>query len=216
MKSLSNQRIAQILAEYSIDVDGESAFVEGIQLYIELLLRWNRSISLTTVTDPEETVRFHFGECLFGASCVPITHGRLADVGTGAGFPGLPLKMLIPALDVTLIESNAKKAVFLGEIVRRLGLDQVHIFRGRMEEFSEESALTSSSPFDFIAARALGQFDDLLAWSRAHLASAGKIVLWLGQEDLASISQKTGWDWADPVQIPGSMRRFILWGVPRS
>jgi 16S rRNA (guanine527-N7)-methyltransferase len=215
MKNLSNQQIAQILAEYSIDVDGGSALVEGIQLYIELLLRWNRSISLTTVTDPEETVRFHFGECLFGASCVPITHGRLADVGTGAGFPGLPLKMLIRPLDVTLIESNTRKAAFLGEVVRKLGIDQVHIFRGRMEELSEEPALTPSSPFDFIAARALGQFDDLLTWSRAHLASAGKIILWLGQEDVASISQKAGWDWADPVQIPGSMGRFILWGVPR-
>ena len=215
MMNLANQQIVKILAEYSVGVDGESALVKSIRAYVDLLTQWNRSISLTTITEPEDIVRFHFGESLFAATCVPITNGRLADVGTGAGFPGLPLKMLIPSLDLTLIESNAKKAAFLGEIVRKLGLDQVHIFRGRMEEFSEEPTLTPSSPFDFIAGRALGQFDEVLAWSRAHLASAGKIVLWLGQEDLASISQKPGWDWADPVKIPGSMRRFIIWGVPR-
>ena len=146
------------------------ALVAGIQSYIGLLLQWNRSISLTTVTDPEDVVRFHFGESLFAASCVPITDGRLADVGSGAGFPGLPLKMLIPSLDLTLIESNAKKAAFLAEAVRRLGLDGVHIFRGRMEEFQDGLDLISSTSFDVITARAFGQFDSLLAWSRIHLA----------------------------------------------
>ena len=211
MKRPSNQQIANILAEYSVVADSESPLVQGIQSYVGLLLQWNRSISLTAVTDPEEIVRFHFGESLFAASCVPIAGGRLADVGTGAGFPGLPLKMLIPSLDLTLIESNAKKATFLAEVVRRLGLDGVHIFRGRMDEFKGGPDLTSSR-FDVITARAFGQFEHLLAWSRPHLSDSGKIALWLGQEDVALISQKSGWGWAEPAQIPGSKRRFIVWG----
>jgi 16S rRNA (guanine527-N7)-methyltransferase len=215
MQILSNQRIAEILAEYSIIVDRESRVVEGIRSYIGLLLQWNRSISLTTVTDPEEIVRFHFGESFFAASCVPIAHGRLADVGTGAGFPSLPLRMLIPSLDITLIESNAKKAAFLAEVVRRLDLDRVRIFRGRMEEFEGEPDLTMSTPFDFITARAFGQFDSLLAWSSRHLAASGKLALWLGQGDVAAISHIGGWVWAKALPIPGSKRRFIIAGSLR-
>lgn len=209
MKKLSNRQIAKILAEYSISADSKSPLVAGIQSYVGLLLQWNRSISLTAVTDPEDVVRFHFGESLFAASRVPITGGRLADVGSGAGFPGLPLKMLISSLDLTLIESNAKKAAFLAEAVRRLGLDGAHIFRGRTEELQDPAA------FDLITARAFGQFDSLLAWSRTHLADSGKIVLWLGLEVVATISLKSGWNWGEPAQIPGSKRRFIVWGKPR-
>jgi 16S rRNA (guanine527-N7)-methyltransferase len=214
MKNLLNQQIAAILAEYSIVTEATSPLVGGIQSYLSLLLQWNRSISLTTVTDPEEIVRFHFGESLFAASSVPITVGRLADVGTGAGFPGLPLKMLVPSLDLTLIESNAKKAAFLAEVVRKLALDRVHISRSRMEDLETRDPIPAPS-FDFITARAFGQFDGLLAWSKGHLARTGKLALWLGQQDATSISQRGGWNWSAPGQIPGSDRRFILSGTPQ-
>lgn len=215
MKSISSRKIAATLQEYSVTVADKSPLVEGIQLYISILLTWNRSISLTTVTDPEDIVRFHFGESLFAASLLPIKDGRLADVGTGAGFPGLPLKMLAPSLNLTLIESNAKKAAFLAEVVRSLALDCVHIFRGRMEEFGGKLSPGSADTFDFITARALGQFENLLAWSKRHLAGAGGLILWLGQDDVASVSETGDWTWAMPVRIPGSDRRFIVSGSPR-
>jgi len=215
MKNLSNQRIAAILGEYSVATHEDSPPIASIRSYVSLLLQWNQSISLTTVTDPEEIVRFHFGESLFAASKVPITNGRLADLGTGAGFPGLPLKMLIPSVDLLLIESNVKKAAFLAEVIRRLGLQGVQIFRGRMEEFPGDSDLISASPFDFITARAFGQFDALLSWSAAHLAGAGKLILWLGSDDVVSISQNSAWVWAAPQQIPGTRQRFILSGSVR-
>jgi 16S rRNA (guanine527-N7)-methyltransferase len=215
MRTVPDRDIAAILREYSVEVASDSQLVEQVQSYVSTLLQWNRSISLTTITDPGEIVRFHFGESLFAASCVPIRGGRLADVGSGAGFPGLPLRMLVQALDLTLIESNAKKAAFLSEVVRRLALERVDIFRGRMQDFDDREERTSSRQFDFVTARALGQFDDLLAWSRDHLVATGKVVLWLGEEDVEALSGRVGWTWAAPVRIPGSERRFILTGQPQ-
>jgi 16S rRNA (guanine527-N7)-methyltransferase len=180
----------------------------SIQRYIALLLRWNKRISLTTVTDPVEVVRFHFGESLFAASAVPIRDGRLADVGSGAGFPGLALRLANSEISATLIESSVKKATFLSETVRDLKLDRVTVARSRMEDFS------SAEPgFDFVTARALGHHDELLAWASKNLSEDGRVILWLGEEDCATISRKSEWIWRDPIHIPGSKRRSLLVGA---
>ena len=172
---------------------------------------WNRKISLTTVTDPLEILRFHIGESLFAASAVPIRDGRLADVGSGAGFPGLPLRMLLPELDLTLIESNSKKAAFLAEAARTLDLDHVWVLRSRMEQVD-----SSIAPFQFTTSRALGHHDEFLAWSRSRLKEGGKVILWVGEEDAEAIRQKLGWLWRKPIHIPGSRRRCLLVGSPRA
>lgn len=181
-----------------------------IRTYIELLLRWNRRISLTTVTKPEEILRFHIGESAFAAAALPIDHGRLADVGTGAGFPGLPLKLVQPELDVLLIESNSRKAVFLREVVRVINLDRVEVVRSRAEEMS-----LTIPPFDFITARAVGDHEGLLSWVSGRLSPAGRVILWIGEEDEEIISKKSGWNWSDRIHIPGSRSRYILHGTKR-
>jgi 16S rRNA (guanine527-N7)-methyltransferase len=155
-------------------------------------------------------LRFHFGESLFAAAAVPIRGGRLADVGSGAGFPGLPLRIVVSSLSVTLIESNTKKATFLSEVIRELRLDRCDVFRGRMESYPADNG----ERFDFIAARALGQHDRMLKWARTRLNLSGKVVLWLGEEDAAEISQTAGWKWSSPILIPGSDRRVLLVGSP--
>lgn len=205
MKTLSASEILNALEPYGAAVAPATA--DKIRAYITLLLKWNRSISLTTVTDPAEIIRFHFGESIFAASALKFTESRLADVGTGAGFPGLPLVLAVPGLDVTLIESNTKKCAFLSEVIRALNLPNVTVFRGRMEEFPPGSA-----NFDFITARALGQFDDLLKWSLTHLVPKGKVVLWLGDDDARKLSRAPGWTWDRPMLIPGSRQRYLLVG----
>jgi 16S rRNA (guanine527-N7)-methyltransferase len=207
MNDISDHHIESILSEYGVSAD--QALCRSIRTYTSLLLRWNRRVALTTVTDPMEILRFHFGESLFAASAVPVEDGRLADIGSGAGFPGLPLRMMRPDLKVVLIEPNSKKATFLSEIIRRLNLDHASVFRGRMEDVRAEEPT-----FDLITARAVGRHDDLLVWSRAHLRD-GKLVLWLGQEDASIISRLAGWKWTSPLRIPGSIGRYILVGSPR-
>lgn len=205
--NLSNSEIAEALRPYGISA--APALCEAIKAYISLLLRWNSKISLTTVTNPLEIVRFHFGESMFAANCIPISKGRLADVGTGAGFPGIPLRMMAPGLSLILIESSIKKAAFLSEIVRELGLDDVQVFRGRMEEFPPDA-----SQLDFVTARALGMHPELLSWSRSHLSGGGRLLLWLGEADAGDICRTQKWDWKDPFAIPHSKRRVILVGSP--
>jgi 16S rRNA (guanine527-N7)-methyltransferase len=209
MISLSDTEIEKSLRPYQASLS--PGMHEKIRTYMSLLLKWNRRISLTTVTDPMRILDFHFGESLFASSVMNFGESRLADVGSGAGFPGLPLAMTTRSLDVTLIESNAKKCAFLSEVTRELHLPNVTVFRGRMEDFPN-----GSGPFGRVAARALGDHGDLLSWARAHLATVGKVVLWIGNEDAQDLSRDSGWSWDKPVLIPGTKRRYLLVGTPRT
>jgi 16S rRNA (guanine527-N7)-methyltransferase len=203
--NLDNKTILSVLAAYSFVPN--SGQCEQIQAYITLLLRWNQKISLTTVIKPVEILKFHFGESVYVISALPIEQGRLADVGSGAGFPGLALALALPSLSVSLIESNAKKAAFLSEVVRELGLHRVQVLHDRMEHVN----LRSSAP-NFVTARAVGRHHDLVNWASVNLAPGGNVVMWLGKEELARVSSSRHFVWQDPVQIPGSEARFILTG----
>jgi 16S rRNA (guanine527-N7)-methyltransferase len=205
MANLTDDVILDTLHQYAVRADHN--LCDKIRTYVSTLLLWNRKISLTTVAEPLDILRFHFGESFFAASAVPIREGRLADVGSGAGFPGIPLRILVSRLDLTLIESNAKKCAFLSDVARKLELDHVSVHHSRMEDVP-----AGAGRFDFITARALGQHRDLLAWAIEHLRQDGKIVLWLGEGDANEISRDPGWLWASPVLIPGSKQRYILAG----
>jgi 16S rRNA (guanine527-N7)-methyltransferase len=209
MKStpLTDQLITRTLEVYGFAPT--PAFCESLRLYVDLLLRWNQKIALTTIVDPIEILRRHFGESVFGIAAVPIRLGRLADVGTGAGFPSIPIRMAIPDLSCTLIESNQKKATFLAEVVRTLQLNNVEINRGRMEDFP-----IASPPFDFVVSRALGIHDQFLSWSANRLTSEGKVIFWIGEQDAAKISLKSNLSWQPLAKIPGSDRRALLIGAP--
>src|SRR5580658_4282339 len=125
MPSLSESRIAELLAPYLGDAPVPPALYAQLGSYLELLLRWNARTNLTAIREPEGIVCRHFGEGLFCglrlAERLPATGATLLDFGSGAGFPGLPIQLLLPELRVTLAESQGKKAAFLREAVRTLG-----------------------------------------------------------------------------------------------
>jgi 16S rRNA (guanine527-N7)-methyltransferase len=204
---ISIDRTRELLRPYGVSVD--THLYDLIGIYISILLQWNQKISLTAVTEPSKIMKFHFGESLFAGVDVIAREGRLADVGSGAGFPGLVLAMANPGLFVSLIESNSKKAAFLSEAARKMGLNNVKIVRSRVEEFS-----SGPEAFDFVTSRAFGQFDKLLAWSSGTLSVQGKLVLWLGDEDATAISEERGWEWLKRVRIPDSEQRCLLMGKP--
>jgi 16S rRNA (guanine527-N7)-methyltransferase len=207
MSTLSDHVISRELQRYGILSTSEIS--SAIRAYIPLMLHWNRKISLTTVTDQIEIVRFHFGESMFSASILANKNGRLADVGSGAGFPGIPLKLVTPTLEVVLIESNAKKASFLAEVIRELKIGRVEVYRGSFEGFDGEGL-----GFDYITARALGMHETLVNWARGAVKSGGSLILWLGERDAVQVARQRHWEWREPLLIPGSQRRTILAGTP--
>src|SRR5580692_1471654 len=181
--------------------------IAKVRAYMSLLLKWNRSVNLTSITDPIEIVARHFGESMYVSKLLPVENCRLVDIGTGAGFPGLALKIAVPTLNLTLIDSNKKKCAFLSEIVRSLQLTDVEIRPERFEQIRPETVLAN-----IITSRAVGEFKQLLRWSSHALARREHLVFWVGSEDSTRIARTPGWTWQPAVHIPDSQRRFILTG----
>src|SRR5712691_11509832 len=130
--------IRRALGEFKLPAYDDQ--VLQIQQYIKILLMWNERVNLTAIRDPLEILYRHFCESMYAAVAVPLEKGRLADVGSGGGFPGLALKIIRPDLQVFLVESNIKKATFLAETIRELELEGASVIVSRYEELSEEVA----------------------------------------------------------------------------
>jgi 16S rRNA (guanine527-N7)-methyltransferase len=205
--AIGNGQISSALSPFSVAPSGDQ--LTKIREYISILLKWNKLLSLTSITDPIEIVSRHFGESMFASTVLPVENCRLADVGSGAGFPGLALKILYPSLRVILIESNGRKSAFLSEVVRSLNLTGVEVLPIRFEEMRAEAG-----SFDIVAARALGGFPELLRFAKRALSERGHIVLWVGGEDTTRITSIGGWIWNPAVRIPECQRRYILIGRP--
>lgn len=206
--ALSLAEISRALQPY-VRTPLVDAQLTHIANYLALLKKWNQTVPLTSIEEDAEVVARHFGESIFAGSVISIERGRLADVGSGAGFPGIPLKIAFPELHVSLIEPNAKKCAFLREVQAALGLSDVEVIRSRYENVG-----AASSHFDFICSRAIGGYRRLLQWSKGMLDAEGSVVLWLGIDDSNLMSMTNGWTWGLPVKIPESRRRVILIGKP--
>jgi 16S rRNA (guanine527-N7)-methyltransferase len=204
---MSLEEIAHFLSPYIGRAIPEPQ-LKSLATYLALLKKWNQTIPLTAIEGDNEIVTRHFGESMFAGSLVPLERGRLADVGSGAGFPGIPLKIAYPELQITLVEPNIKKCAFLREVQGALGMHGVEVARSRYEDFGAPNS------FDFICSRALGGYRHLLHWSETVLKPEGRVILWLGAEDSNLMARTKGWNWALPVSIPESRRRVVLIGQP--
>lgn len=201
--------IRRALGEFNLPAYDDQ--VLQIQRYIEILLAWNEKVNLTAIRDPLEILYRHFCESMYASVAVPVENGRLADVGSGGGFPGLPLKIIKPNLRVFLVESNLKKATFLAEVIRDLGLNDAQVLVRRYEELNEEVA-----PLDYVCSRALGEYPTFLAWANSQQIAAKQAILWVGARDLPEIRKIRTWDWREPMAVPHSLQRLLLVGIRKS
>ncbi len=221
---MDEAHIAELLAPFLGD-DGSGmapAQLRYISMYIDILLRWNARINLTAVRKPEEIVTRHFGESLFSArylfpkagmptfsgapSTQVLTKPHLIDVGSGAGFPGLPIKIWAPHIHITLIEANQKKATFLRELVRSLALTDVEVFTGRAETFPGGKA-------DVVTLRAVERFDTALPSAAALVGPRGCLAILIGSAQLKRLGELLpGLAWTGPVPLPLSDKRVLILG----
>jgi len=204
-KPVSDETVLRALGEFQISIDSEQVFL--IQRYIAILLRWNEKLNLTAIRDPLEILYRHFCESMFAGGAIPVDKGRLADIGSGPGFPGIPLKIARPELELCLVESNVKKGTFLAEVVRELKLANSRVLISRYEELGEEIA-----PLDYVCSRAVGEFGPFLAWAGSAQVQARQVILWIGGRDLEAAQKSKNWEWREPILIPRSLQRYLLVG----
>lgn len=149
---------------------------EQYERYFELLVEWNEKINLTAITEKDEVYLKHFYD-----SIAPILQGlienqpiRLLDIGAGAGFPSLPMKILFPELDVTIIDSLNKRINFLHLLAEELGLSGVHFYHGRAEDFAQDKAFRAQ--FDIVTARAVARMQVLSELTIPYLKVGGRLL----------------------------------------
>lgn len=180
----------------------EEALAEPLARYLALMLRWNAAYNLTAIRDPREMVTKHLLDSLAMAPFVGPAAGvtTLADLGTGPGLPGIPLAIAHPTLRVTLVESNGKKARFMREALRQLGLRNAEVAESRIE------ALDRPGAFEAITARALATLPLILELGGHLIAPGGALLAMKGarpDEEIAALP--AGWAVRSirPLTVPG-------------
>jgi 16S rRNA (guanine527-N7)-methyltransferase len=205
-QDMDPDRIAALLVPYLGSHTLGDDMPGRLATHLGLLRRWNEKTNLTAVRGAEEMVTRHFGESLFAAIRLmkPETR-RVADVGSGAGFPGLPLALYAPQARVTLIESQGKKAAFLKEAIRATGASNASVLTGRAESCPDS--------FDLVTMRAVERFQASLAAAARLVAPGGRLALMIGAAQVnAAVETVPELHWADPVPMPGSEQRVLLVG----
>ena len=239
--------LRDVLSDLRLDLNDRQ--IGQLAVHFSLLLHWNRKINLTSLRRPEEIAKRHFGESLFlatllSSSCVldlaspppeallslprdePIrSNGLLVDVGSGAGFPGLPLKIAWPSLRAVLLEPNNKKQAFLKEVVRRCGIEGVEIRAERLEEAARGDLRGPHVPAcrdrvgwnlvgraSLVTVRAVAIAQDMVDDLKKLLTPGGQLALFLGAKDASALTKTPDLYWDSLISIPHSERRVILIG----
>ena len=207
--SLSPERIAELLVPFVGSVSLTDSQLSAIRTYIDLLLKWNLKLNLTAIRDPQEIVTRHFGESLFAArQLFPAgdSHRSVIDVGSGAGFPGLPLKLWSQNLELTLVESNQRKTTFLREVIRALDLKSAVVLTERAESVSLRA--------DLVTLRAVELFERILPIAFGLVKTGGRIALLIGEMQVAKAeSSLPTVTWSTPIPIPLTRNGRLLIGA---
>lgn len=163
--------------------------LDKLDLFYKLLIEWNEKINLTTIVDEESVYLKHFYDSLTLFRDVDLNKTiKICDVGSGAGFPGIVLKIFFPNIDITLVDSLNKRIIYLNDIIDKLGLTNIKAIHSRMEDFSK----LHEEEFDYITARAVSQLPILCEISVKALKIRGSLVFMKAncEEELVGIDKK--------------------------
>lgn len=163
---------------------------EAMAIYLQLLERWNTTLNLTTIRERPAAILRHFVE---PAMALPLLSGAgpvLLDAGSGAGIPGLPLKILDPDRSCILVEANGKKATFLREVIDALGLEDVEVLPARLEELVVAGEL--DTPINVLTARAWSGWGDLLGLAARLMVPGGRAIVFVGEQTLRALRRHLG------------------------
>jgi 16S rRNA (guanine527-N7)-methyltransferase len=203
-------RISDLVAPFLSGSELNTAQLAALRIYLDTLVKWNKRVNLTAIRKPDEIVTRHFGESLFAARQLfpePLA-ASVIDIGSGAGFPGIPIKIWNDAADLILIESHQKKAVFLRELVRALALKSVKVDAARAEEISAMA--------DVVTLRGVERFEQILLTACQLLRRGGRLALLIGEAQVqAAKDMLSDFHWHDPIRIPLSTNRTLLIGKRR-
>lgn len=191
--------------EHAMKLDLEPAVAERFERYLSLLLKWNARTNLTSVREPEAIVQRHFAESIFAAGRLPRGVKTLLDFGSGAGLPGIPIAICRPEITVTLAESQGKKAAFLREAVRTLGL-KAEVWAGRVEAMPEERV------FDAVTLRAVDRMPAACRTAVGRLADGGWIGVFATRATEEALRAIPGIGWGEAAAIRGAEQAVLLEG----
>jgi 16S rRNA (guanine527-N7)-methyltransferase len=214
--------IASLLAPFLPAPGLSPVQLEQVRVYLDLLLRWNQKTNLTSVRKPEDIVTRHFGESFFLASrlrqmevanAAPGDSGtHFIDLGSGAGFPGIPLKIYEPEFHGTLMESQNKKAAFLKEVIRALKLTGIDVFNGRAEQWLQ----SSHTRVNLVTLRAVERFEQVLPIAAELIGPKGRLALLIGAAQAETAHKLLpAFKWEAPWPVPQSHSRILLMGHPK-
>ncbi len=211
---MDTARIAALLEPF-IEASLSDFQLNQISMYIDLLIRWNARINLTAIRKEEQIVTRHFGESFFLASHVfpfpsPLSAPpRVLDIGSGAGFPALPLKIWAPQIHLTLIESNHKKATFLREVARALTLTNIDVIPDRAEAVADRLGARAN----VVTLRAVENFEAILPQAVTFLAPNGTLALLIGATQVSKLAALPALKWSPPIPVPQSHARVLAIAV---
>lgn len=202
-------------AAASLAIPVEKKCLEQFSLHARELMRWGRKINLTAITDPREIAVKHYVDAM---APVPLLRPgeRTLDIGSGGGFPGLVLKIMVPSLRVTLIDASRKKVNFLNHVIRTLGLRGIDARHVRAGDLARNPG--SPGAYDVIVSRALGTLDRFAEMAQPLLACQGRIIAYKGKPDSGETSDLetvlARMRHADPATIRAYRIRTIHYRLP--
>jgi len=194
--------IADLAGQFQLSAEQAQRF----EVYLDLLVRWNARMNLTAVRAPGEIVQRHFAESTFAAQHIPSNVKTVLDFGSGAGLPGIPIAICRPEIGVTLAESQGKKAAFLREAVRTLGL-QAEVWDRRVEQMPPQRI------FDAVTLRAVDKMAEACRAAIERLAPDGYLVAFATRGTEPELRRIGVVAWHEGLPIPGSEQELLLLGT---